>query len=126
MRRRQHPVLSHWAIWSKRYHKSFDLIYVLVKHSSSSFEPLIVVASPSILSFLRDYSEVDTYIIGAYTGISTRLIDPFDDCCSFDSFWTRDAAVALGGGGGGVVVVLFEGGGVVVLYFCTSKQAFLY
>lgn len=51
-------------------------------------EPLLVVAPPGVLAFLRDYSSsLDKSLSEAYIGVSCRDFDPHDDCRYTDVFW---------------------------------------
>jgi ribonuclease BN (tRNA processing enzyme) len=51
------------------------------------FTPLIVIAPPSVLSFLHNYEQINTYIIDAYIPVSCRQYDPFDACDTVDCYW---------------------------------------
>jgi hypothetical protein len=43
-------------------------------------EPILLIAPPAVLAFLRDYSKLDPSITNAYVPLSNRLLDANDDC----------------------------------------------
>jgi ribonuclease BN (tRNA processing enzyme) len=56
---------------------------------SEEFHPLLLIAPPSILSFLRDFCELDTggLVRGSYIPVSSRQFDKRDNCKNGDSYW---------------------------------------
>ena len=56
---------------------------------SEEFHPLLLIAPPSILSFLRDFCELDTggLVHGSYIPVSSRQFDKRDNCKNGDSYW---------------------------------------
>jgi ribonuclease Z len=56
-------------------------------------DSVLVIAPPSVLAFLRDYSLVDTSIAGSYYPMSCRLIDESDTCIRPDEFWIDDRSI---------------------------------
>jgi len=56
--------------------------------------PIVVIAPPAILSFLEEYCACcvgsSVCVTGAYVPVSTRQIDPTDDCTATDSYWVHE------------------------------------
>lgn len=65
----------------------FAMLETLLTDRSTLFEPLIVIAPPSVLAFLVEYAALDSSIVGAYVGVSCRSYDSFDDCLYTDAYW---------------------------------------
>ena len=63
---------------------------LLLKYGNNDrIQPLVLIAPASVLSFIRDYEAVDSYLKDSYLPLSTRMFDSFDNCLSEDSFWSR-------------------------------------
>jgi hypothetical protein len=54
---------------------------------SLEFIPLVIIAPPIVLLFLKDYEVIDSSIAGSYVPLSTRQLDPYDSCVNGDQFW---------------------------------------
>jgi ribonuclease Z len=53
-------------------------------------QKILVIAPPSVLAFLRDYSTIDSSVLDSYYPLSCRLIDKSDRCTKSDEFWIED------------------------------------
>ena len=54
--------------------------------------PILLVAPPSVLAFLREYAElIDPSLSLAYIPLSCRLLDPLDKCKTPDDYWLRNS-----------------------------------
>jgi hypothetical protein len=53
------------------------------------FSPLLLIAPPSVLAFLRDYCLLDEegLVRGSYIPVSSRQFDKRDSCANGDTFW---------------------------------------
>jgi ribonuclease BN (tRNA processing enzyme) len=53
------------------------------------FSPLLLIAPPSVLAFLRDYCLLDKggLVRGSYIPVSSRQFDKRDSCANGDTFW---------------------------------------
>eukprot|EP01034_Spumella_vulgaris_P021677 gene21677-27718_t len=57
------------------------------EHAPLAFEPLLVVAPPSILLFLQENVSLNSELDCAFICLSTRQLDPYDACETSDFFW---------------------------------------
>ena len=55
----------------------------------NDFHPVLLIAPPSVLSFLRDYCALDNrgLVRGSYIPVSSRQFDKRDNCKNGDSYW---------------------------------------
>ena len=55
----------------------------------NDFHPVLLIAPPSVLSFLRDYCALDNrgLVRGSYIPVSSRQFDRRDNCKNGDSYW---------------------------------------
>lgn len=62
---------------------------LLLKYGDGNFQPLVLIAPASVLSFVRDYEAVESSLKDSYLPLSTRMFDSFDRCTYEDSYWFR-------------------------------------
>jgi ribonuclease BN (tRNA processing enzyme) len=83
-----HPHADHHlgliSVISQRYH----LVSQQENGSARVFEPIIVIAPPSILCFLADCAAMEPRFRRWYVPISCRQLDPYDDCARGDIYWS--------------------------------------
>ena len=65
--------------------------------SHSEVEPLIVIAPPSVLAFLHEYSLLNSTMQDAYFGVSCRAYDPDDSCVYTDCYWNKTLIEGIDG-----------------------------
>lgn len=64
--------------------------------SSNSITPMVVIAPPSVLQFLHNYSQlVCPAMANMYIPVSCRQYDPNDPCLTCDDYWTDSASSCL-------------------------------
>ena len=64
--------------------------------SHTEVEPLIVIAPPSVLAFLYEYSLLNPTMQDAYIGVSCRAYDPDDSCVYTDCYWNKTLVEGIG------------------------------
>ena len=61
-------------------YSSLSSTHPLLFQPSPASQPIVLIAPPAVLAFLRDYSLLDLSVAGSYLPISNRLLDETDDC----------------------------------------------